>query len=250
MPTEPEPVTLASLVHRAVAAVDPEGHAGIEDLLERFEDDDEPLGSYGAEIAAQRIAEEAGNARPAGRGPGRAARRPPSRPTSPSAATRWTRSPASCCPGRPRRVRRRSAGRRPRAARRARRRALTQSTAAQVRRPTRRTRPSRTARRRAGPKRPGSPQPRLDPGAQRAPVERALAAQDGDDGVGLALGEAGGLRAAEGQRTRGPHVPAHAASADVADRGSAISSRDSCSASTPQTHATTAATSMSAEAMP
>jgi hypothetical protein len=64
MPTDPEPVTLAAIVHRAVAAVDPEGHAGIEDLLERFEDDDEPLGSYGAEIAAQRIAEEAGKLDP------------------------------------------------------------------------------------------------------------------------------------------------------------------------------------------
>jgi hypothetical protein len=47
-------------VHRAVVVVDPDGHAGIEDLLERFEDDDEPLDSTGAEIAAQRIAEEAG----------------------------------------------------------------------------------------------------------------------------------------------------------------------------------------------
>jgi ubiquinone biosynthesis protein UbiJ len=59
MPTDPEPVTLATVVHRAVVAVDPKGHAGIEDLLERFEDDDEPLGNYRAEIAAQRIAEEA-----------------------------------------------------------------------------------------------------------------------------------------------------------------------------------------------
>ena len=64
MPTDPEPVTLAAIVHRAVVAVDPEGHAGIEDLLERFEDDDEPVGSYGAEIAAQRIAEEAGKLDP------------------------------------------------------------------------------------------------------------------------------------------------------------------------------------------
>ncbi|MGZ6672994.1 MAG: hypothetical protein ACXVFM_11650 [Solirubrobacteraceae bacterium] len=64
MPTDPEPVTLATVVHRAVVAVDPDGHAGIEDLLERFEDDDEPLGSYGAEIAAQRIAEEAGKLDP------------------------------------------------------------------------------------------------------------------------------------------------------------------------------------------
>ena len=60
MPTDPEPVTLARVVHRAVLVVDPEGHAGLEDLLERFEDDDEPIGSYGADIASQRIAEEAG----------------------------------------------------------------------------------------------------------------------------------------------------------------------------------------------
>jgi hypothetical protein len=59
MPTDPQPVTLAQVVHRAVVAVDPDGHAGLEDLLVRFEDDDEPLGSTGAEIAAQRIAEEA-----------------------------------------------------------------------------------------------------------------------------------------------------------------------------------------------
>jgi hypothetical protein len=60
MPTDPEPVTLSAVVQRAVVVVDPEGHAGLEDLLERFEDDDEPLDSTSAEIAAQRIAEEAG----------------------------------------------------------------------------------------------------------------------------------------------------------------------------------------------
>ena len=60
MPTDPDPVTLSAVVRRAVFVVDPDGTAGIEDLLEPFEDDDEPLGSHGAEIAAQRIAEEAG----------------------------------------------------------------------------------------------------------------------------------------------------------------------------------------------
>jgi hypothetical protein len=60
MPTDPEPVTLSQAVHRAVVVVDPEGGAGLEDLLERFEDDDEPLGPDLAQIAAQRIAEEAG----------------------------------------------------------------------------------------------------------------------------------------------------------------------------------------------
>jgi hypothetical protein len=64
MPTDPEPVTLAEAVHRAVVVVDPEGHAGLEDLLARFEDDDEPLDSTTAEIAEQRIAEEAGKLDP------------------------------------------------------------------------------------------------------------------------------------------------------------------------------------------
>ena len=64
MPTDPEPVTLAEAVHRAVAVVDPEGHAGLEDLLARFEDDDEPLDSTSAEIAEQRIAEETGKLDP------------------------------------------------------------------------------------------------------------------------------------------------------------------------------------------
>jgi hypothetical protein len=64
MPTEPEPVTLAEAVHRAVVVVDPEGDAGLEDLLVRFEDDDEPLDSTSAEIAEQRIAEEAGKLDP------------------------------------------------------------------------------------------------------------------------------------------------------------------------------------------
>jgi hypothetical protein len=64
MPTNPEPVTLAEAVHRAVVVVDPEGHAGLEDLLARFEDDDEPLDSTSAEIAEQRIAEEAGKLDP------------------------------------------------------------------------------------------------------------------------------------------------------------------------------------------
>jgi hypothetical protein len=64
MPTDPEPVTLAEAVHRAVVVVDPEGDAGLEDLLVRFEDDDEPLDSPSAEIAEQRIAEEAGKLDP------------------------------------------------------------------------------------------------------------------------------------------------------------------------------------------
>ena len=64
MPTNPEPVTLSETVHRAVIVVDPEGGAGLEDLLARFEDDDEPLDSTSAQIAEQRIAEEAGKLDP------------------------------------------------------------------------------------------------------------------------------------------------------------------------------------------
>ena len=60
MPTEPEPVTLADVVHRAVQICDPDGDEGLGDLLERFEDDDEPLSSATAEIAEQRIAEAVG----------------------------------------------------------------------------------------------------------------------------------------------------------------------------------------------
>jgi ubiquinone biosynthesis protein UbiJ len=60
MPTDPEPLTLAEAVHRAVVVVDPDGNAGLDDLLARFEDDEEPLSSGLADVAAQRIAEESG----------------------------------------------------------------------------------------------------------------------------------------------------------------------------------------------
>jgi hypothetical protein len=60
MPTEPEPVTLTQVVHRAVEVVDPDGAEGLDDLLAHFEDADEPLSSTGAESAAQRIAEGIG----------------------------------------------------------------------------------------------------------------------------------------------------------------------------------------------
>ena len=60
MPTDPEPVTLSQVVHRAVEIVDPDGGEGLDDLLERFEDADEPLSSTLAESAAQRIAEGVG----------------------------------------------------------------------------------------------------------------------------------------------------------------------------------------------
>jgi len=64
MPTDPQPVTLSETVQRAVVVVDPGGHAGLDDLLARFEDDDEPLDSTSAQIAEQRIAEEAGKLDP------------------------------------------------------------------------------------------------------------------------------------------------------------------------------------------
>src|SRR3954451_12478666 len=60
MPTEPEPVTLSQVVHRAVEVVDPDGGEGLDDLLAHFEDADEPLSSAGADAAAQRIAEGIG----------------------------------------------------------------------------------------------------------------------------------------------------------------------------------------------
>jgi len=60
MPTEPEPVTLSEVVHRAVVVVDPDGNEGLDDLLERFQDEDEPLSAVQADVARQKIAEGAG----------------------------------------------------------------------------------------------------------------------------------------------------------------------------------------------
>src|SRR3954468_15737372 len=60
MPTEPEPVTLSQVVHRAVEVVDPDGGEGLDDLLVRFEDADETLSSAGADSVAPRIAEGIG----------------------------------------------------------------------------------------------------------------------------------------------------------------------------------------------
>ena len=60
MPTEPEPLTLSQVVHRAVEIVDPDGGEGLDDLLARFEDADDPLSSTLAESAALRIAEGVG----------------------------------------------------------------------------------------------------------------------------------------------------------------------------------------------
>jgi hypothetical protein len=64
MPTEPDPLTLSQLVHRAVVVVDPDG--ADEDLvllMERFEDSDEPASAI-LDGLEQRMAEEAGTLDP------------------------------------------------------------------------------------------------------------------------------------------------------------------------------------------
>ena len=43
MPTEPQPITLSEAVHRAVEACTDPTSPGLDDLLERFADDDEPI---------------------------------------------------------------------------------------------------------------------------------------------------------------------------------------------------------------
>jgi hypothetical protein len=59
MPTEPEPVTLAQVVHRAVEVVDPDGDdPDVTDFLVRYEDADEPVTAV--EDVGQRLAEAAG----------------------------------------------------------------------------------------------------------------------------------------------------------------------------------------------
>ena len=59
MPTEPAPVTVAQIVHRAALVCDPEGlNDGVSHLLARFEDDDEPV--VGAIAFDQRLDEAAG----------------------------------------------------------------------------------------------------------------------------------------------------------------------------------------------
>jgi hypothetical protein len=60
MPTEPQPVTLAEIVGRAVQVVDPDGTQDLDDFLERFEDADEPVSSVRADAVSRRIAEGAG----------------------------------------------------------------------------------------------------------------------------------------------------------------------------------------------
>ena len=59
MPTDPAPVTLAQVVHRAAEVVDPDGaDQDVVDLLVRFEDADQPVSAI--DDVELRIAEGAG----------------------------------------------------------------------------------------------------------------------------------------------------------------------------------------------
>jgi hypothetical protein len=59
MPTEPQPVTLAQIVHRAGEVVDPQGgDPDVSDFVVRFEDADEPVTAV--ENVEERLAEAAG----------------------------------------------------------------------------------------------------------------------------------------------------------------------------------------------
>ena len=65
MPTEPAPVTLSQVVHRAVEVCDPDGtDTDLADFFLRFEDADEPIA--GLEDIEQRMAEAAGALDPEG----------------------------------------------------------------------------------------------------------------------------------------------------------------------------------------
>lgn len=65
MPTEPAPLTLSQVVHRAVEVCDPAGNdSDLADFFIRFEDADEPLA--GLEDVEQRMAEAAGALDPEG----------------------------------------------------------------------------------------------------------------------------------------------------------------------------------------
>jgi hypothetical protein len=65
MPTEPAPVTLSQVVHRAVEVCDPDGtDTDLADFFIRFEDADEPVAAL--EDVEQRLAEAAGALDPEG----------------------------------------------------------------------------------------------------------------------------------------------------------------------------------------
>ena len=70
MPTEPDPVTLAQLVHRAAEITDPEGaDDDVAQLSLRFEDADWPVSGI-VETIEQRMAEAAGTLDPQEDSPG------------------------------------------------------------------------------------------------------------------------------------------------------------------------------------
>jgi hypothetical protein len=70
MPTEPEPVTLSQLVHRAAEITDPEGaDQDVVDLQQRFEDADWPVSGI-LDGIEQRMAEAAGTLDPQEDSPG------------------------------------------------------------------------------------------------------------------------------------------------------------------------------------
>ena len=70
MPTEPQPVTLAQLVHRAAEITDPEGaDDDVVQLALRFEDADWPVSGI-LETIEQRMAEAAGTLDPQEDSPG------------------------------------------------------------------------------------------------------------------------------------------------------------------------------------
>ena len=70
MPTEPDPVTLAQLVHRAAEITDPDGaDDDITALMQRFEDADWPVSGI-LESIEQRMAEAAGALDPQEESPG------------------------------------------------------------------------------------------------------------------------------------------------------------------------------------
>ena len=70
MPTEPDPVTLAQLVHRAAEITDPDGADGdVTELMLRFEDADWPVSGI-LDSIEQRMAEAAGTLDPQEDSPG------------------------------------------------------------------------------------------------------------------------------------------------------------------------------------
>jgi hypothetical protein len=70
MPTEPQPLTLAQLVHRAAEITDPDGaDEDVVELTERFEDADWPVSGI-LDGIEQRMAEAAGTIDPQADSPG------------------------------------------------------------------------------------------------------------------------------------------------------------------------------------